>query len=252
MMRRAFRSYRGQALTEFVVALAAIAPLFLLVPLLGKLIDILQTTEIASRYVAFEAVARDPLHGYLLDDQLRAELNTRIFSRTDAPMRSIAADEAPADSVRNPLWVDHRGDNLILTSSDAVFARTNVTIKDPFRFARAWWSSGLKLRDRSFVLGSARAQVVSMDTQRKAAEARALDVTRKTALLVEDWSALDTDDLRRRIENGGVQIFPAAKGDRILDFAGKLPQLLTDEPLDFGLRDWEVVPCDRIRGGCDP
>ena len=47
----------GQAIAEFCVLLAALSPLMLLIPLLGRDLDLIQTAEIANRYVAFESTA---------------------------------------------------------------------------------------------------------------------------------------------------------------------------------------------------
>ena len=49
-----YSSQAGQSTIELIVASLILVPLFLIVPLLGKYLDLAQTTEIASRYVAFE------------------------------------------------------------------------------------------------------------------------------------------------------------------------------------------------------
>ena len=52
------RHQRGQSIAEFVTLSAVMVPLLLIVPLVGKYMDIAQTTAVASRYVAFEGAAR--------------------------------------------------------------------------------------------------------------------------------------------------------------------------------------------------
>lgn len=111
--RRAGRQ-RGQSTVEFVVLALALVPLLLIVPLLGKYMDIAQTAAMASRYVAFEGSWR---HGSSKDDwktdpELAREVRRRFFSNSDAPIKT---DDTAGDfnAHRNTLWFDHRGAPLL-------------------------------------------------------------------------------------------------------------------------------------------
>jgi len=55
-----------------------------------------------------------------------------------------------------------------------------------------------------------------------------------------------------RIEHAGTAIYPTEQLHTLLEFAGQFPRLLTDQPVEPGLPDWEIVPCDRLAGGCAP
>ena len=71
-------SQTGQSTVEFIVVSLVLVPLFLIVPLLGKYIDLAQTTLVASRYVAFEGTVHhsSSLSGWKTDAELATEVWT--------------------------------------------------------------------------------------------------------------------------------------------------------------------------------
>jgi hypothetical protein len=227
-------------MAEFCVLLTALSPLLLLIPLLGRHIDLIHTAEIASRYVAFESIAHDPLNGRLNDDRVTADVARRFFSRSDALIHTA---EPPSDAPgeRNGLWVDHRAQPLLPDLRNDIGVITRAATRDPFPAARRWWSDGFNLRSRNLITGTVSVRPVLLPP-----------IARKTALLVDDWSALNTRDVQLRVENAGASLYPSGKLDPVLKVVGQLPRLLTDEPMKPGLKDWEVVPCDRLEVGCAP
>ena len=58
-MNQYLKKQHGQALVEFLVASVAIVSLFLQVPVIAKYQDIGNSTQMASRYVAFDAMNRN-------------------------------------------------------------------------------------------------------------------------------------------------------------------------------------------------
>jgi len=116
----------GQAMTELnIVAAAVLVPLFLLVPIMGKYIDIKHTTVQSARYMAWERTAFYPTTTEMPDDAnqvalpqktqalLEKETLTRFFSSTQDPIVSTN-NNGPA---LNNLWRDHSGNALIETST---------------------------------------------------------------------------------------------------------------------------------------
>jgi len=118
----------GQATTELLITASfVLVPLLLLIPLLGKYIDIKHATIQAARYEAWEyTVWYNGTAGGLSDDrpggypntlpiktvdQVEAESMRRFFSNTNVP---ISGDDISGWNVdeRNPLWTSHRGENL--------------------------------------------------------------------------------------------------------------------------------------------
>jgi len=237
---RTTRGAAGQAIAEFCVTLLGALPLLLAIPLLGKYLDFVHAADLASRYVAFEAIAHDVLNGRLHDDARSREVARRFFNRSDAPIRT---GDLPGTSAqeRNGLWVDHRLRPFLQDPGRQVSVITRVATRDPFPPARPWWNGGFDLRSRNLVTGSVTASPDTLPV-----------VQRQSGLLVDDWSALGTRDVQLRIEHAGATIYPTAELHTLLEFAGQFPRLLTDPPVEPGLRDWEVVPCDRLAGGCPP
>ncbi|MHB1372375.1 MAG: hypothetical protein ACYCWL_00630 [Thauera sp.] len=96
---------QGQSTVEFLLLALVLLPLFLIVPLLGKQLDIAQTAASASRYVAFEGTVRhgSSLQPWKSDAELADEVRRRFFSVSTAPVKTgdVAGDFA---AHRNPLW----------------------------------------------------------------------------------------------------------------------------------------------------
>lgn len=111
--RSARSQQQGQALTEFVVLALSLIPLFLLMPLIAKYQDIGHSTQMAARYVAFDATIRnDVANWYKPTDQLRAEVGRRFFGTANAPIKTNdTAGNFDAD--RNAFWTNPQGGPLL-------------------------------------------------------------------------------------------------------------------------------------------
>lgn len=116
----------GQAATECVILAALVlVPLFLIIPLLGKYIDIKQAAIQQARFEAWEYTAwfdhDEPLMQGTSSDQrtgrrdfneTRARGNTLFFS--DPAAAAYGSPDAQPLTAFNPLWVDHRGESLFV------------------------------------------------------------------------------------------------------------------------------------------
>ncbi len=115
---------RGQAATECVIiASLVLVPLFLLIPLLGKYIDIKQAAVQQARFEAWEYTAwfdrsEVLMHGISSDQrtgrrdfsETRVRGNNLFFS--DPTAAGYGSPDAEPLRALNPLWVDQRGDSL--------------------------------------------------------------------------------------------------------------------------------------------
>jgi len=122
------RKQSGQAMTEMVVASSMIlVPLFLLIPLLGKYIDINHSTIQAARYEAWEYSVwyRDakstptnvenkkgkavslPIKRY---QDIESEARQRFFT---GQKTLITHNDSALNGAPNPLWKDHRGVDIL-------------------------------------------------------------------------------------------------------------------------------------------
>jgi len=127
---RVVAGMRGQAMTELLIAASfVLVPLLLLIPLLGKYIDIRHAAIQAARYEAWEYTvwynsAADGPSGYpnalpikTVGDTEKESMQ-RFFSNTSS---LITGDDVSGWDVaeRNPLWTDHRGNPLWDESLDS-------------------------------------------------------------------------------------------------------------------------------------
>lgn len=235
----------GQATLEFVVLALAFVPLFLVAPVLGKYIDLMQAAEQASRYVAFEGTVRNSSSHWKRDTELAVEVRRRFFSNADAPVKTNdVAGDFPAH--RNPIWSDAAGNPLLKSFDDAVSVQTHVAAKNALAGAGYSASLGLSsanLYSASVTLAPAKpALVVPLDGIH-------LRTTRKTVLLADSWTARSVGSIRNRIE-GSASIYPIGAAAGLINLVGKVPRLVFDPALEVGEFDWDVVPCDRLVGGC--
>lgn len=246
-VRTARRQSEGQATVEFVVLAVALVPLLLLVPLMGKYLDLMQSAEVASRYVAFEATVHHARSGWKPADALAEEVRHRFFSASHLGLRSgdVARDEAPS---RNPVWRDHGGRPLIHDFGAQVGVQGRAERSNALSVNEQWWDSELRLPDHSLYRGevSVRPRNVPGLTPFDAID---LVTTRRTTVLVDTWAAADPGEVRRRI-TGSLLLYPFADLGPAETLVSQFPRAVGDDEFHPGLHDWEVVPCDRLEGGC--
>jgi hypothetical protein len=111
----------GQAIIEFLVAGLVLIPLFVLMPLIGKYLDIKETTIAASRKLAFECTVRYADCSNLAGNPSFAdEIRMRFFSGDPSPVltNDYPAQDAIEAGQGNPLWVDDKGAPLLEKYSD--------------------------------------------------------------------------------------------------------------------------------------
>lgn len=243
------RLQRGQSTTEFVVLALVLVPLFIAVPLLGKYIDMMQTAEVASRYVAFEGTVRNSNSSWKTDAELAVEVRRRFFSNVDAPLKTndTAGDFA---AHRNPVWSDASGKPLIESFEGSVRVRTQVGGKNAIPAAKLLfdWPGELGLSGSNFY--TANVTVAPVNVAHFAPfDAIDLSTTRRTVVLADAWTARGPGSIRSKIE-GSSKLFPVGPAKPIIERVGMLPEVIFDPVIEVGEFDWDVVPCDRLIGGC--
>ena len=236
---------RGQATTEFVVLALVLVPLVLAVPLLGKYIDMMQTAEAASRYVAFEATVKSKTGASKTDAEIAADVRRRFFSNNNAAVKTgdVAGDFA---ANRNTLWTDGSGAPLLDKFEANVGTQLTSAADNALPLALLSNSLGLSSSNlytgRVTVIPAAASGVIPFDK---------LDIriTRNTVIAVDTWAALNAADVRSRIE-GSAAAYPIGQVQGLVNVIGTLPTLVFDPALRLGEFDWDIVPCDRLVGGC--
>lgn len=191
---------RGQSTVEFVTLSLVLVPLLLIVPLIGKYMDLAQTSAVASRYVAFEGSVRhsSSADGWKTDAELAMEVRRRFFSNSDAPIKTGDA-AGDFNAHRNALWFDHRGASLLPEFDKNVGVSTTVqSLSHPLG---AVYAEKLGLSHRNLYTGQVNvgiadiAGVVPFDGIE-------LSVSRSTTLLADSWAAADPAVVRSRIKSG--------------------------------------------------
>ena len=240
------RCQRGQATTEFAVLALALVPIAIAVPLIGKYIDVNQAAEQSSRYVAFEAAARNTNSSWKSDAELGVEVRRRFFSNSDAPVKTndVAGDFA---AHRNPLWTDHTGKALLQKFETDVTVQSHKEGYNAIA-ATAPYRSELKLSNDNFYTGNVTVKMADI-TGFAPFDKIGLSTTRKTVLLADAWTAKDNAQVRGKIEKSFL-MYPIGPLKSVIDPIGMLPTLVYDPALKVSAFDWDIVPCDRLIGGC--
>lgn len=112
---------RGSALVETTILMVVMLPLFFALSMVGKLIDLKQNLEQASRYASWETTVASESDGAMS----AARVRERFFSASDTPIFSEAQNSEP-----NSLWgeVDEsRGD--LQSSSAVVLDQSSVKVQ---------------------------------------------------------------------------------------------------------------------------
>jgi hypothetical protein len=246
------RLQRGQSTVEFVVLALVLTPLFIAVPLVGKYIDLMNATESASRYVAFEAMARNSASSWKTDAELAAEVRRRFFSNADAPIKTgdVAGDFT---AHRNPMWTDHTGRPFMSRFAEDVGVRTqienrNVIVGDTVPYTISLGDE-LGLSERNWYTASVTVRTAAIP-EFVPFNAVGLTISRCTAVLVDAWTARSPADVRSRIEGAAPYTYPPREAREAFDLVGTIPATIYDPRMRMGDHDWDVVPCDRLVGGC--
>lgn len=240
---------QGQSTTEFVVLSLVLVPLLLTVPLVGKYMDVAQTTVVASRYVAFEGTVHHSSSkgGWKTDAELAQEVRRRFYSNSAAPIKT---DDAAGDfdAHRNPLWYDHRSAPMLPVFAGNVGVESRREQMDqPFG---AVFAGSLDLSKTNLHTGVV--TVVVADVEDLAPfDALGLTIARRTTLLVDPWAAKGPGTVRDRITGAPGDVrghFPY--GPLKLAAAPLLPMIETFEfkskPPRIGRVEPDRVPADRL------
>lgn len=240
---------RGQSTVEFVVLASVLVPLFLIVPLIGKYLDIAQTTASASRYVAFEGMVHhsSSLHPWKSDTVLADEVRRRFFSNSDASVKSgdVAGD---FNAHRNALWFDYRGQALLPDFAANVGATSQrAALNQPFG---ALFASSMGLSTRNLHTGAVRVDIADV-AGLAPFDALGLSIRRHTTILADTWAASGPGAVRSSIRDDGwnpAGHFPFRPLETIVTPIKPFVSVLEGaSPPTIGRVDPDIVPADRIR-----
>lgn len=242
------RYQRGQSTVELIVLSFVLVPLMLIVPLVGKYMDIAQTTAEASRYTAFEGTVRhsSSADSWKSDADLATEVRRRFFSNSDAPVKT---NDAAGDfnAHRNTLWFDHHGSPLLPDFKNNVGV---VTQKESMS-QPSGVLSGFKLPQENLYTGRVNVNIADIPNL-PPFDTIGLTTTRWTTVLVDPWAASGPGQVTAKVKGAGM-LFPYKPLETI---AAPLAILMSNPilailgadttPPDVGRVDPDRVPTDRV------
>ena len=272
-MRAPIHRAQGQALTEFIAVSLVLVPLLLL-PMVAKYQDIAHATQLASRYVAFEAMTRNggTPAGFKPPAQLADEARRRFFSNPDA---AVKTGDTAGDFMahQNLFWRDQQGGALIRRFGDV-----EVSF-GPSRGAgheNAWEAAGdglpytgvrdaLGLKADGVYTANISVRIANLPSEpgglTKAYDELSqikLGLTRSTSVLIDGWTASGPAQVESRIDHDtlfpGRVLRPLRPIVAAAVAAVEMPQCLPATcSLDMGprlgeLEFWrDTVPADRLQ-----
>lgn len=192
-------SHAGQAMIEFLVAALTLVPLFLLVPMIGKYLDVKQATIAASRKLAFECTVRyQDCEDLDAHPSFADEIRTRFYAGDGA---LVLTNDRPEDAAieageGNPLWVDRKGRPLLENYQDVGIRTDAGSIDAGSSLVSSLLDFGPDLFDLDLERGlfDARVQVnLSRESGGESfidqLDSMALDMQFHTAILTNAWNA---------------------------------------------------------------
>jgi len=267
------RSAHGQALVEFLALALVLVPFLLLLPMIAKYQDIAHATEMAARYVAFDATVRNEgTTGWKPNDQLAGEVQRRFFSNPAAPIKT---NDTPGDfkAHQNLFWRDPLDNALIRSFNDDIAVSygedrsssraagyKNASDDTPFIGNEAL----LDLDAPGIFRGNVSVSVANLP-ESLVGPTRSYDrfknidlrIRRHTSLVPDAWTAANTNAITERLgANRAAPIHPAVVLKDVAEII--TPAVLVMEGLPGGcgspcgpqigkLDYWrEVVPADRV------
>lgn len=255
--RRQLPAQAGQALTEFLVVALALIPLFLLIPMIAKYQDIGHSTQMASRYAAFEATIRNDAHGaYKTDAKLAEEVRRRYFSNPDAPIKTndVAGD---FKAQQNLFWRDPTDKPLIKNFSDITVASSfsNASDEDIFNLApplNPAASKKMGLQTQHIYKTNISVPLIKLPAGIKSYEpfdTVTFTVSRQTSILVDPWTSSGTQQTIDRFSPVAVVYRELAPLEPMVAFLmPALDPLGSPSPKLGQLDFWkDVVPVDRLK-----
>jgi hypothetical protein len=256
----------GQALTEFLVLAVAILPMFLLVPLIGKYQDVAHSTQMASRFLAFDAANRDPSVPAKDEAQLAAEVRRRYFGMPDGGIESeanAAGGPGDADTPVNPFWTNPHGGALIRSATDVAISfgpaeaaqatQAYMPASDgaPFNLAPLANASRAGLPTRGIYRANVTVPLVNLPAGHALLEpfdSIKLRIARQTSVLTDAWTASGPDQVQSRSGQLAAPIPGLGLIETVVALAMPVVDLNAVQPPRFGRLDaWrDVVPGDRL------
>jgi len=224
---------RGQALVEFVVGVMVVVLFLVLIPLLGKLLQIRMKVVEAANYVVWEhakGVAED-------DAGMGMMVGHRFFSA-----QGIGVHSEWKQYANHQGWQTNNGKFMVDVS--AVKILTNTTGDKSFKSVRQL-TSALSLSTTNLVSPAVVVKVNNLEDYAWVPDS--LTMTQQFSIVRDGWTSTSPQDVQLRIGRATV-LHPYPKWQRpVMSTVNKLLSLIFGEVrIKTNLVNPEVVPKDRL------
>jgi hypothetical protein len=263
---------QGSAMTEFAVLCLVMVPMFSIMPILGKVSDVNQTTIQASRYAAWERTIHD--EGEKNDDRLSVEVSNLFYSDPDELVRTNEGLLSGDDHV-NQFWtgygvVDGEQSRLVGDSSNKLksFVATSneglpgsvsgilsggvssiLSAMSDFSGNGSWDVEenglyvarvGANIKSNSFLDGD-------KDCEDQENDEVFSCLRRHNAILVDSWAASGSDQVEQRVKSmvptGALE--PVANLTKVMSIVPFMKEFGKLDEDAFGYVAPDVLPPDR-------
>lgn len=241
----------GQSLTEFAILGVVMVPLFLMLPILGKYIDINQTAFLGSRYAAWErTVYHTAADVNKTDATIQEDVRRRIFGATGAPVKTNSVAHQLVAAHRNLFWVQPNNGARLLAFADVTTTTTANSAMpasaSPYALPPvSQFVNRLGLTNSGFYRSAVNVKVADV-LGLKPLDTIGLTLNRHNVILADTWAAASPTVVATRVKRTVNQLTLEPI------FTPLIPVLTPFEPafsnLEFRKVDPEIVPPDRLGG----
>lgn len=224
---------RGQALVEFVIGVMVVVLFLVLIPLLGKLLQVRLKVVEAANYVVWEqakGVAED-------DAGMGITIGSRFFSTQGTGIHSEWKQHAHHEG-----WRTNSGKFMV--DGDAVKVLTNTTSDKCFRSVRQV-TNALSLSTANLHSPTVAVKINHLDEYAWMPDS--LIMTQQFSIIRDSWSSSSPQDVQFRVGRATV-LHPYPKWQRpVMSAVNKFLSLIFGEPrIRTNLVNPEIVPKDRL------
>jgi hypothetical protein len=244
----------GQALVEFLVVATVLIPLMLLIPIIAKYQDIGFTTQMASRYAAFDAIVRNDAwaNSAKTIEQLQDEVRRRFFSNPEAPIKTW--DTAGDFKAHQNLFWRHPGDQPMISEFKNITVTRETTWAHDVEpvFAQRFGEAGIRSATVKVIVANVPEVLRPYETFNNLN----LSVSRTTGLVVDSWAVAGPQIVQGKLVASKLYpgtalatLSPDAGALQGVDSIMRVVEPGVSLPRLGKLDAWtDVVPADRLKG----
>jgi hypothetical protein len=250
MMHSRSNRQAGQAMTEFLVALMAMLPIFLAVAYLGKYGDIQSSANQASRYASFQR-AMQPDEGKLSKATVQDEVRARFF----VPPKAMHGDGRiehgetvgmiDKKKAQMALWSDMQGKNMLSTFDKVRVTWDDNALPDPGG-AMSTMGKLVNHEYRASTTAMVEVDLVDrLDVSGKKKKTTPLTIAAATAAAGDGWTSGGSNDTVDSVRPGVLANYVPTEVNTVLDV---VMWLFEPTGPDLGCIKPDVTPTFRLKG----